>query len=208
MSLSVRTSLIIISLVLFIHGCSSLQNARIRQEVTIDTYFDEEADLSNRTRMMVLTLAQEEKTLSKTTLTANEAAADILSLELLNRGFYVLDRAVLNDYMEENEIKLNSTELTKIIVMGQLLEMDFLILTNLFENIQASHKIDFLPWHVLTTLDTSANIGVSSRMIDLRNGDVIWFGIATTQDQNFQKSIQRIASELITNLENHSSIKE
>jgi hypothetical protein len=60
----------------------------------------------------------------------------------------------------------------------------------------------------LTSLDTSANIGISSRMIDLRNGDVIWFGIATTQDQNFQKSIQRIASELITNLENHSSIKE
>jgi hypothetical protein len=208
MSHSVRTSLIIISLVLFIHGCSSLQKARIRQEVTIDTYFAEEADLSNRTRIMVLTLAQEEKTLSKTTLTANEATADILSLELLNRGFQVLDRAVVNDYMEENEIKLNSTELTKIIVMGQLLEMDFLILTNLFENIQASHKIDFLPWHVLTSLDTSANIGVSSRMIDLRNGDIIWFGIGTTQDQNFQKSIQRIASDLITNLENHSSIKD
>jgi curli biogenesis system outer membrane secretion channel CsgG len=208
MRTSVFTILIFLAFVFFIYSCSSLQKARIRQEVTIDTHFADEADLNNRNRMMVLTLAQEEKTLSKTTLTANEAASDILSLELLNRGFQVLDRAVVNDYMEENEIKLNSTELTKIIVMGQMLDTDFLILTNLFENIQASHKINFLPWNVLTTVDTSANIGVSARMIDLKKEEVIWFGIATTQDQNFQKSIQRIAMELISSLENHSSNKE
>ncbi len=200
----IRNYLILLVFPLIIIACSPLQSARIRQEVTIDTHFEGKADFSNRTTMMVLTLAQKENTLSKTTLIANEAAADILSLEFLSRGFQVLDRAVINDYMDENQIELDAANLGKILQMGQTLQSDFLMITSLFENLQSSHKLDFLPWNVLTSFDTSANIGISSRMIDLANGKVIWVGIATTQDQNFQIAIQRIAAELILSLENHS----
>jgi hypothetical protein len=201
----VRNGLIFLIALLLLFACSSLQTARIRQEVTIDTHFSERADLSKSATIMVLTLAQEEKVFSKTTRSANEAAADIFSLELLNDGFNVIDRAVINDSMSVENIGLQAADLGKILKMGQSLEADFLILTNLFENLQASHKIDFLPWHVLTTLDTSANIGMSSRMIDIKRGDVTWVGIATTQDQNFQMAIQRIAQELIASLQENGS---
>lgn len=182
-------------------GCTSLQSARIRQDVTIDTHVGSTTSLPAITTLMVLTLPLEESSFSKTTLTVNEAAADIVSLELLDRGFNVVDRAVVNDYMRHQGIGLRSGELTKILKMGESLEADYLILTNLFENLQASHKIDFLPWNILTSLDTSANIGISSRMIDLKRGEVVWVGIATTQDQNFQTAIQRISRELISTLQ-------
>ena len=188
-----------------VFACSPLQEARVQQEVTIDTHFEEQTHINNQTTVMVLTLAKEEKTLSKTTLTANEATADILSLALLNSGFRVVDRAVINDYLRESKTDLFSTRLFKMLEMGWALHADFLILTNLFENLQASNAITFLPGEVLTTIDTSASIGVSSRMIDLKNGEVIWIGIATTQDQNFQKALQRISKELIASLESRIS---
>jgi len=182
-------------------GCTSLQSARIRQDVTIDTHVASTTSLPSMATLMVLTLPLEDLSLSKTTLTVNEAAADIVSLELLNGGFNVIDRAVVNDYMRLQGIGLRSGELSKILGMGESLEAHYLILTNLFENLQASHKIDFLPWNILTSLDTSANIGISARMIDLKRGEVVWVGIATTQDQNFQTAIQRIARELISSLQ-------
>ena len=182
-------------------GCTSLQSARIRQDVTIDTHVAATTFLPEISTLMVLTLPLEETSFSKTTLTVNEAAADIISLELLNSGFKVIDRAVVNDYMRRQGIHLRLGELSKILEMGGSLRADYLMLTNLFENLQASHKIDFLPWNVLTSLDTSANIGISSRMIDLKSGAVVWVGIATTQDQNFQTAIQRIAQELISSLQ-------
>ncbi len=186
-------------------ACSPLQQARIQQEVTIDTHFEEHAGINNQTTVMVITLAREEKTLSKTTLTANEATADILSLEFLNKGFRVIDRAVINDFVSGNKTDLYSTRLLDMLEMGRTLHADFLVLTNLFENLQASNAIAFLPGEVLTSIDTSASIGVSSRIIDLKNGEVIWIGIATTQDQNFQKAVQRISKELILSLESRTS---
>ncbi len=187
-------------------ACTSLQSARIRQDVTLDTHGIGSVDFDHRPTVIVLSLAQEEKTLSKTTLAANEATADILSVELLNRGLKVIDRANLNDFMKENNLKLRSANLDRIIKMGRGLHADYLILTNLFENLQASHEINFLPGQVLTSIDTSANIGVSSRMVDLKTGKVIWVGIATTQDQNFQKAIQRIAGKLIASLRSMSAV--
>lgn len=194
-----------ITLSCLVSACSLLQQARVKQEVTIDTHFEEQAGINNQATIMVITQAREEKTLSKTTLTANEATADILSLELLNRGFRVIDRAVINDFLNGNKTDLYSTRLLDMLEMGRTLHADFIVLTNLFENIQASNAITFLPGEVLTSIDTSANIGVSSRIIDLKNGEVIWIGIATTQDQNFQKALQRISKELILSLESKAS---
>ncbi len=186
--------------VMIVSACTPLQKARIRQDVTLDTYVAEPVDFEHRKTLIVLTLAQEERTLSKTTLAANEATVDILSVELLNRGLKIIDRANINDFMKENDLELRSADVTKIIEMGRDFDADYLILTNLFENLQASHEITFLPGQVLTSIDTSANIGVSSRMVDLKTGQVVWVGIATTQDQNFQKAIQRIAEKLIFSL--------
>lgn len=194
-----------ITLCFLVSACSLLQQARVKQEVTIDTHFEEQAGINNQATIMVITQAREEKTLSKTTLTANEATADILALELLNRGFKVIDRAVINDFLNGNKTDLYSTSLLDMLEMGRTLHADFIVLTNLFENIQASNAITFLPGEVLTSIDTSANIGVSSRIIDLKNGEVIWIGIATTQDQNFQKALQRISKELILSLESRTS---
>ncbi len=186
-------------------SCGSLYTARVRQEVSVDSHLEHEIDFKARNRIMVLTLAQEEKTLAKTTLTANEATTDLVSLALLNRGFQVIDRAHVNDFMQENDLRLDSADVSKIIEMGRLLDADFLIVTNLFQNLQASHAISFLPGEVLTSIDTSANIGVSSRMLDLESRQVIWVGIATTQDQNFQTAIQRIADKLIASLKQRRS---
>jgi len=205
MHLFKRFFIVLVSMGLLIPACATLQQARVQQEVTIDTHFEEQTPVNRRNTVMVLTLAKEEKTLSKTTLTANEVTADILSLELLNRGFKVVDRAVINDYLKEKKTDLSVTRLIDMLEMGRTLHADFLILTNLFENLQASNAITFLPGEVLTSIDTSANIGVSSRMIDLKNGEVIWIGIATTQDQNFQKALQRISKELIASLETQAS---
>ncbi|OIP60908.1 MAG: hypothetical protein CO150_07140 [Nitrospirae bacterium CG_4_9_14_3_um_filter_53_35] len=205
MHLFKRFFIVLVSMGLLIPACAPLQQARVQQEVTIDTHFEEQTPVNRRNTVMVLTLAKEEKTLSKTTLTANEVTADILSLELLNRGFKVVDRAVINDYLKEKKTDLSVTRLIDMLEMGRTLHADFLILTNLFENLQASNAITFLPGEVLTSIDTSANIGVSSRMIDLKNGEVIWIGIATTQDQNFQKALQRISKELIASLETQAS---
>lgn len=187
-------------ILLYLISCSSMQTARIRQEVTIDTYSEKQIQMKAPPTIMVLTLAQEEKTLSKTTRTANEAAADILSLELRNRGLNVVDRAVINDYMKENRIKMQANDLERILDMGGTLNADLLILTNLFENLQGSHAINFLPGDVLTTVDTSANIGITARMINLKENEVVWVGIATTQDLNFQMAIQRISEKLIASL--------
>jgi curli biogenesis system outer membrane secretion channel CsgG len=194
-------SLLLISFLMLVSACRPLQTARIKQDVTLDTHLRKNVDFNPHKTMIVLTLAREEKTLSKTTLSANEATADIFSLELLNRGCKIVDRANINDFMKENKIKLQPSDLTKILEMGRLLDADFLILTNLFENLQASHALTFLPGQVLTSIDTSANIGVSARMIDLKTGQVVWVGIATTQDQNFQMAIQRIVAKLIQSLE-------
>jgi len=192
--------LMLIASVMSVSACTPLQTARIRQDVTLDTHLAETVDFEHRKTLIILTLAREEKTLSKTTLAANEATADILSVELLNRGLKIVDRADINDFMKENDLRLRSADLTKIIEMGRDLDADYLILTNLFENLQASHEITFLPGQVLTSIDTSANIGLSARMVDLKKGEVIWVGIATTQDQNFQIAIQRIAEKLIVSL--------
>ena len=146
-------------------------------------------------------MAREEQTLSKTTRTANEAAADIVSLELLNRGFHVVDRSVVNDAAREGGIELEAGDLSRILDLGRDLSADYLVLINLFENLQASHAIRFLPGNVLTSIDTSANIGLSARILDLTNGRVVWAGMATTQDQNFQKAIHRIARRLIASME-------
>ena len=189
------------ALLLLAGACRPLQTARVRQEVTADVYGTGALGLGPDTRLVVLTLAREERTLSKTTRTANEAAADIVSLELLNRGFRVVDRSVVNDAASEQGVDLKAGDLSRVLALVRGLSADYLVLTNLFENLQASHAIQFLPGNVLTSIDTSANIGLSARVLDLESGRVVWAGMATTQDQNFQQAIHRIARRLIASME-------
>lgn len=205
MSIVKRITPIIIMLVFVIAACSPLQKARIRQEVTIDAHIEEHVELTSQNKIMVLSFAHEETTLSKTTLSANEATADIMSLKLLDSGFHVIDRAVINDYIKKEHIDSQNMDFSILLKMGRTFSSDYLILINLFEYFQDSHAIRFLPGNVLTSIDTSTNIGLSSRMIDLRTGEVIWVGVATTQDQNFQKAIQRVSEKMIASLKNHTN---
>ena len=183
-------------------GCGSLRTARIRKAVTINTFREPDFLLEPRSVIAVIPLIHKEEGLSGISSSANEAAAEMLSVKLWNAGFRIIDKIFIKEVLLEHKIEFTNYSVNQAVEVGDALGADYVMLTSITELEEDTRSVDFLPFQVFNTIDTSVLVGLNCKLVDVRGKRVVWSGVATTQDKNLQLSLRRISLQLIYTLQN------
>lgn len=191
-----------ISLLLLTAGCGSLRTARIRKDVTINTFQSPEFRISRNSTIAVIPAFHREEGIIGLSYTANEAAADMMTLKLWNEGFRVIDRIFVKKILLRDDVEIKSFSVNQAVSVGEVLHADYVMLISLTDLEADTQSIDFGPFNLVNTVDTSVLVGVNCRLIDVAAKQIAWSGAATTQDKNLQLSLRRISLQLIHTLQN------
>jgi len=127
-------------------------------------------------------------------------AADIMSLRLLDNGFNVIERAKIKEVLAENKIVIRDDEgLKQAQRIGQILQADTILILSVSEYTQGQQMV---PGGACTAarIESVINIGVTARLVDVKNSEIIWVGAATTQDLSKQSSLTRVCDSLISSI--------
>jgi len=181
-------------------ACGTLRTARIRKDVTVTTYRRPEFAMRRGSVIAVVPLAPERESLSSVSLSSHEAAADMFALKFWERGFVVIDRVFIKEAFDREGTKLAGFSLARAVEVGGMFEADYVLLVSLADLEEHSQSLEFGPFNVVNTVDTSALVGVNCRLIDVASRQVVWSGAATTQDKNLQLCLRRIVLRLLQTL--------
>ncbi|MEK6777407.1 MAG: hypothetical protein AABY87_11095 [bacterium] len=182
-------------------GCGYLRTARIRKAVTINTFREPGILIKPRSVIAVIPLIHKEEGLSGISSSANEAAAEMLSVKLWNAGFRIIDKIFIKEAILEHKIEFTNYSVNQAVEVGDALGADFVMITSITELEEDTRSVDFLPGQVINTVDTSVLVGLNCKLVDVLGNRVIWSGVATTQDKNLQLSLRRISLQLIYTLQ-------
>ncbi len=192
----------IVILLLFTTGCGSLRTARIRKEVTINTYQHPEFIIPRESTVAVVPSFSADTGLTGFSYTASEAAVDIMTLKLWNEGFQVIDRIFIKEILLKEEIDFTRFSVKQAVSAGMVLGADYVMMISLTDLEGDTQAIAFGPLHLVSTVDTSVLVGVNCKLVDVYAKQIVWSGAATTQDKNLQLCLRRIATKLIYTLQN------
>jgi hypothetical protein len=189
-------------------GCGSLRTARIRKEVTINTFQDPGFKIAKNSFFAVLPAVRQEAGTGGFSYRAAEAAADMISLKLWDQGFRVIDKFFAKEVLARNEIEYTDISLNQAVYVGQALDADYVLIISLNDLEEDTRAVAFGPFSLVNTVDTSVLVGLHCRLIDVSAQRVIWSGAATTQDKNLQLSLRRIALQLIYTFHNGDGVRK
>jgi curli biogenesis system outer membrane secretion channel CsgG len=192
----------IVLLLFLTAGCSSLRTARTRKDVTITTHQDPQFKIYRDSTIAVIPSFHSEEGIIGFSYTANEAAADMLTLKLWNEGFRIVDRIFIKEILLSKEIEFKSFSVNQAVSVGEVLDADYVMLISLTDLEGDTRSIAFGPLNLVNTVDTSVLVGVNCRLIDVAAQQIAWSGAATTQDKNLQLCLRRISLHLIDTLHN------
>jgi len=183
-------------------GCASLRTARIRKAVTINTFREPDFQINPKSILAVIPLIHQEESLSGISSTANEAAAEMLSVKLWNAGFRIIDKIFIKEVLLEHKIDFTNYSVSQAVQVGDALGADYVMITSITELEEDTRSVNFLPLQVINTVDTSVLVGLNCKLVDVCGKRIVWSGVATTQDKNLQLGLRRISLHLIYTLQN------
>ena len=192
-------------LLAFLSACGMLRTARIRKDVTINFYRDPNFDLLQNIRIAVIPTVPKEAGLSGIPYAANEAAAEIMSVKLWNEGFLIIDKIFIKEVLLKEKMAFSNYSVNEAVLLGGNLGADYVMLTSLTELKEDTRSVDFGPFNIVNTVDTSVLVGLNCRLVDVINRRTVWTGVATTQDKNLQLALRRISLRLIHSISVHST---
>jgi len=191
--------LLLLSIVLS-SGCGTLRTARIRKDVTINTFLDPDFRIRSHSVIAVVLPLKKEGGLNRIPISTHEAAQDMMSLKLWQKGFHVIDKIFVKELLEQEKIALEDFSVDQAVKVGRKLRADYIMLVSMNDFEEDVRSVDFGPFNVIDTVDTSALVGLNCRLVDVAAEKVVWTGVATTQDKNLQLSLRRISEHLIFSL--------
>ena len=125
------------------------------------------------------------------------AAADLMSLRLLDHGFNVIERARIKDILKEYDFKLaHDEDVEGAKKLGALLDADSILIVSVSDYTSGQQMI---PKGCMAParIETVVSMGITSRLVDINTSEVIWIGAASTQDKGFQICLTRMSDKLI-----------
>ncbi len=134
--------------------------------------------------------------------TISEAAQDMMSLQLWKAGYRIVDKIFIREALAREAIAFENFSVEQAARLGEAVDSDYVMLVSLNDFEEDVRSIDFGPFHVVNTVDTSVLVGLNCRLVAVAARRVIWSGVATTQDKNLQLSLRRISRHLIASLGN------
>lgn len=139
-------------------------------------------------------------TLESTKVTNASAAADIMSLRLLDHGFNVIERAKIKDVLNEYDIKLTHDEdVSGAKKLGEILDADSIVIVTISDFTSGQQMI---PGGCAqqARIESVISMGITARLVDIKTSEVIWVGAASTQDKSLQACLTRMSDELISSI--------
>jgi len=183
-------------------GCGTLRTARIRKDVTINTFREPDFHIKANSIIAVIPPLKKDEELSGISISTHEAAQDMLSLKLWQGGYHVIDKIFVKELLEQELIAFEDFSVDQAVNVGERLGTNYVMLVSMNDFEEDVRSVDFGPFNVINTVDTSVLVGLNCRLIDVAAKKVVWTGVATTQDKNLQLSLRRISEHLIATLHN------
>ena len=203
-----RTTLWILLLALTVAGCGSIRTARIRKEVTVNTFGNPGLKIASGSVFVVLPALRTEEGPIGFSTRAVEAAADMIAVKLWDEGFRVVDKFFAKEMLFQSGIEFTHVSLDQAVTVGEALSASYVLIVSLNDLEADTRAVSFGPFNLVNTVDTSVLVGLHCRVIDVDAKKVVWSGAATTQDKNLQLSLRRIAVNLIYSFHNGSGTKK
>jgi hypothetical protein len=191
-----------VATVVFTVGCGTLRTVRIRKDVTLKTFREPDFKIKPHSTIAVIPPVKKDETLGGISLSTHEAAQDMMSLKLWQDGYRVIDKVFVKELLEQEKIAFENFSVEQAVHVGKELHADYVMLASLNDFEEDVRSVDFGPFNVINTVDTSVLVGLNCRLVDVASQKVVWSGVATTQDKNLQLSLSRISDYLIATLRN------
>lgn len=145
---------------------------------------------------------------SDSTSNSGDVVSDEFVLELLNRGYEVVERSKINTVLTEQKMSLNGeVDSQNIKKIGGLLGVDAIITGSVI-----TYKADRNTTVIYnSTKDknsstdmkvkiTEAEVGLNARMIDISSGEVIWSGSDKYEAFELSDALSVVVSDLVNSL--------
>ena len=132
--------------------------------------------------------ASEGKSFSNRVATDGNAIADILTLQLLYKGYKVVEREKLNKIFEESKLSLSGLiESGKnLSTFGEIAGVDYIVYGSV---IQYEYVSENGKWNV--------SIGVTARFIDVKNGKLVLVCTSSSQGDNISEALNGISLAIV-----------
>ncbi len=180
-------------------GCGALRTARIRKDVTMNTHLQADFRVQPDAMIAVVPPIRQDE-LAGISPTISEAAQDMMSLQLWKAGYRIIDKIFIKEVLVRESMAFENFSVEQAVRLGEAVDSDYVMLVSLNDFEEDVRSIDFGPFHVVNTVDTSVLVGLNCRLVHVAAQEVVWSGVATTQDKNLQLSLRRISRHLIASL--------
>jgi len=182
---------------ILLFGCGTIRTARIRKDVTINTFREPDFQIKAHSVIAVIPPLKKDEELSGISISTHEAAQDMMSLKLWQGGYHVVDKIFVKELLEQEQIEFESFSVDQAVEVGGWLKANYVMLISMNDFEEDVRSVDFGPFNLINTVDTSVLVGLNCRLVDVTAKKIVWTGVATTQDKNLQLSLRRISDHLI-----------
>ena len=126
---------------------------------------------------------------------------EMITMNFLEYGYNVIEQTYATDVMREENIKITSgKDIQQIKKIGQAVHAGKVLIASITEFTKGQH---LAPGGCISSpsIETYVHLGMMAKLFDVKTGDVVWTGIASTQDTDQYKCIKRISEEFASRLE-------
>jgi hypothetical protein len=127
-------------------------------------------------------------------------AAAIMSIALQKHGFNVMEQTSVDEVLREHKITLSDErDLKQIQKAGKALKANKILVVSIAE-FTKGHEV--VPGGCISrpSIETYVQAAVVARLAEVKIAEIIWTGIATTQDINLHACLKRISEKFARSL--------
>jgi len=126
--------------------------------------------------------------------------AEVMSATLRKYGFNVMEQTNVDQTLREHNINIsNEKDLKQIQKAGKALKADKILVVGTVE-FTKGHEV--VPGGCISSpsIETYVHMAVAARLAEIKIAEIIWTGIATTQDINLHICLKRISEKFARSL--------
>ena len=127
-------------------------------------------------------------------------AAEIMSIALREYGFNVMEQTTVDEVLRTHDITISDEkDLKQIQKAGKALKVDKILVVSIAE-FTKGHEV--IPGGCISSpsIETYVHTAVAARLAEIKVAEIIWTGIATTQDINLHVCLKRISEKFARSL--------
>ena len=164
-----KKSFIIIQLIIFLSGC-----------VSSPVYYNK-TEINKKSTIAILPFINYNNGNN-----SGQLITDIFSVSLLEKGFNVISREDINQFLKGEKIDIKKIDRASIKKIGALLNADYLIIGSVTDYNSYSNKRRII--YVFEWLRITYSVSVTARIIDTSEGNTIWIGSASDLGPSFPEA--------------------